>query len=297
MSKPKGCTYLTKSQQVSYDKMSLKSFDELTTKEADTFNIYKAKIERFNDPELSQAAKKYLISRYCWEKYNKGTLSIAEKRSSLIKGNELEEDGIKILSKRDKTEYKKASEFVYNEYIFGKCDIFSSKIRKIIDIKVSWGIHGYLPNHITKLSEKYWLQMQGYLDLYGLEYGEVCYVLLNTPLYLIERERATYSEKYMLGEITVEKYEEMMEKLELCYNYNKIPKKRKVITFQVHRDKDVMNMVYKRVLKCREWLNEFDILHTDNKKIITLEEHYGITSKKSHIERDTEQSFENDTGG
>lgn len=139
--------------------------------------------------------------------------------------------------------------------------------------------------YITTLSVKYWMQMQAYLELYDLEVGEVCWVLLNTPPFLIERERTKFTEKYMTGEIEAEKFEEHMERLDLNYDYNIIPRKRKIITFVVNRERSFMEKVSKKVEKCREWMAEFDKIHSDNKKIITLSDKYA-----SNIEEDNTES-------
>lgn len=286
MSRPKGCTDLTPAQKETVAKLSLK--DEFNEKETRTLEVLMAKKERFNNPELSVAAKKYMITRYSWDKYNCGTLSVNDKASSLVKGNELEADAIKMLSKRDRTKYIRGDEFISNDFIFGRCDIYSPERKKVVDIKVSWGIHSYLPNHITELSTKYWMQMQAYLDLYDLDKGEVCWVLLNTPLFLLDREKTKFTEKYMTGEIDAEKFEENMERLDLNYDYSKIPNSRKIITFVVNRERGFMEKVYKKVEKCREWMAEFDKIHSDNKKIITLSEKYASNFQEDNTEYNTD---------
>lgn len=282
MARPKGCTDLTASQKERYSILQAK--EELNESEKKTFDILTAKKERFNNPELSVAAKRYLITRYSWEKYNRGTLSVNEKSSCIVKGNDLEADAIKMLSKRDRTKYIRGVDFVSNDFIFGKCDIYSPDRGKVVDIKVSWGIHSYLPNHIAELSTKYWMQMQAYLELYNLEKGEVCWVLLNTPLFLLDREKTRFTEKYMTGEIDAEKFEEAMERLDLNYDYSQIPNTRKIITFVVSRERGFMEKVYRKVEKCREWMAEFDKIHSDNKKNITLSEKYAATFQEDNTE-------------
>lgn len=294
MAKPKHCTDLTVSQKAAYQKLTTK--EELSVKEQETLEILNAKLQRFNDPELSVAAKKYLIKRYSWAKYNRGTLPAEQKSSFLIKGNELESDGIEVMKLRDSIDYERPCEFAENAYLFGRCDIISKENNKIVDVKVSWGIHSYLPHHITKLSEKYWWQMQGYMELYNVDHAEVCYILLNTPAHLLERERAKHTEKYLFGEIDCEKYEEEMEKCDLCYDYSKIPAKRKVMTFVVEREPNLMEQVYKKVERCRQWLSDFDRLHTSNKKILTSMEDYAINSKENSAEPDPDEPHQGNQG-
>jgi len=132
------------------------------------------------------------------------------------------------------------------------------------------------------------MQMQAYLELYNLEFGEVCWVLLNTPPFLLERERTKFTEKYMTGEIDAEKFEENMERLDLNYDYSIIPNKRKIITFTVTRERGFMEKVYQKVKKCREYMAEFDKIHSDNKKIITLSEKYAANFQEDNPESDTD---------
>lgn len=295
MTRPKHCTDLTTAQRATYQRLNAKP--ELNEKDIETLDVLNAKIQRFNDPELSAAAKKYLIKRYSWAKYNKGTLPAEQKSSFLVKGNELEQDGIEILKQKDGIDYERPTEFTENGFLFGRCDIISRENRKVLDVKVSWSIHSFLPNYITKLSEKYWWQMQGYMELYDADVAQVRYVLLNTPAHLIERERSKHVEKYLFGEIDSEKFEEEMEKLDLCYDYTKIPDKRKIITYEFEREPSIIPLVYKKIEKCREWLSEFDSTHVLNKKIVTSMGDYAIQSKENNPESDSADSCESDTGG
>jgi hypothetical protein len=272
MSKPRNCRDLTK-RQVD-DLAKLLQLEELSEKQRTTLKILSDKKQRSLDPGLSQVAYGYLIRRYGFEKYNKRIASTVFGKSTCIKGNELEDESIKVISSLDKVKYEKCCEVVRNDYIFGICDIISPLKDKIIDVKTSWNINTFLPYLSGTLDRSYWFQMQGYLELYNIEVGEVCFVLLNTPPYLVERERAKYTEKYIFGEISRERYDEEISKIELAFNYNKIPLKRKVIRFQVNRCRELMPLLYKKVDKCRTWLNEFEEIHLASKRSITTSEFY-----------------------
>ena len=294
MSRSKNCNDLTANQKKIYQNLSSK--EALSEKEKATLSILSKKVQRFNDPELSSAAKNYMLTRFSWERYNRGSLSIHQKSCAIIKGNELEGDAISFVNSHEKDDFTKQTEFISNDYIFGCCDAISSS-GKVTDIKVAWSIHNFLPKHISKLSDKHWFQMQGYLDLYDKEVGEIKYVLLNTPEILLERERAKCLEKYQLGEIDSEKFEDDMERLSLNYNYSKVNYNRKIITYVVNRDRELMARVKRKVELCRLWLLEFDKIHSSNKKIVTLSEHHDTKSKASSTECDTDECVENDSGG
>lgn len=285
MGKPKGCNDLNKSQRKKYDDLLKK--ETLTDSEIIDLGFLNDKIAKFNNPDLSMTAIKYMIKRYAWEKYNKGSLSVVDNKSSIVKGNELEPMAIKCSEEMDGVKYDIPSDFKYNDYIFGKCDGIDNENGKIVDVKVSWAIHSFLPNHISNLSTKYWYQAQGYMELYNLDKAEVKFVLLNTPEYLINKERVKYIEKYQIGEIDSDKYEEEMEKLDLCYDYSKIPKKRKIITFVVNRDKEAIKRVYLKIEKCRKWLKEFDKLHIKNKPILVSSDKYLNVTEEDNPDSNT----------
>lgn len=80
--------------------------------------------------------------------------------------------------------------------------------------------------------------------------------------------------KSFLGEDCREKYDYNMSKLELQYDYNKIPMKRRIIRYEVERYKPLISIVKRKVELCREWLYEFDKVHLLNRNIITSPEHY-----------------------
>lgn len=294
MSRPRNCKDLTINQKKTYQILSSKEM--LNEKESETLRVLSEKIEQFNDPELSSAAKNYMLTRFSWERYNRGSLSIHQKSCAILKGNELEGDAISFVNAHEKDDFIKQTEFISNDYIFGCCDAISSS-GKVTDIKIAWSIHNFLPKHISKLSDKHWFQMQGYLELYDKEVGEIKYVLLNTLDILLEHERAKCLEKYQLGEIDSEKFEDDMEKLLLNYNYSKVNDNRKIITYVVNRDRELMTRVKRKVELCRNWLLEFDKIHSGNKKIVTLSEQHDTKSKASSTECDTDECVENDSGG
>lgn len=283
MTVPQSATPLTKSEKNKFDKLILN--EELSPTEIATLERLTKKQERHNDPELSKTAIKHLVKRYAWEKYNKRTACMGIGRSSLAKGNELEEQAIEMISRLDKTKYVKSQERVTNDFLVGKCDVLSLSKTKIIEVKTVWSVGTFLPQSLYTLERRYWMQMQGYLDLHKMTYGQVCIVLLNTPPHLIERERARYTERYVFGEIDREKYDEEMEKLDLSFHYDKIPEKRRVIRFDVHACPEFIEKVYRTVEKCRIWLNEFEYYHLTNKTMSTSYDDY---KKKNSAEDNPE---------
>lgn len=289
MSKPPHCTDLTKPQRAAFEKIQAKQrLGEIDEKERDKLEFFLAKVKRYNDPELSKTAITYLIRRYAIDKYNKKIAATGQLRAFAAKGSQLENQAIKLLSEVDGIDYIRPDEPVSNGFILGRCDAICPNKTKIIDAKVSWSSVTFLATRNNKLKKEHWYQMQGYLWLYGVDYGEVRQVLLNTPEHLADRERLRQTERYMMGEIDKDLYDEKMEELETCYDYDSIPMRRRIITFGVHRNEEVISKIARRVERCREFLNEFEKMHLQNKIVLTLPEDYiNAASEEDSTEPDT----------
>lgn len=293
MSTPKYVTALTDKQVATLSLLKMK--EEKTIKDFQTIIHLTEKAAKWDDPPLNKTAMMYLTKRYGWEKYAKKAASIGAQMAFYEKGTLLEGEAIELLSTLDKTGYTKNNEALTNDYLLGKCDIVTPGKSKIIDIKVAWNISTFLGVFNSPLKPLYWYQMQGYLDLYQLDHGEVCFCLLNTPEGLVEREKIKLLNKYVFGEINREDYDKNMESLDLSLSYNNIPMKRRVVRFRVDRRPELMPKVYKKVEKCREWLTAFEKSHVFNKEIITLAEHYAY-AKENNIESDPDEPREIDQG-
>lgn len=244
---------------------------------------------------LSKVAENYLIKRYGWEKFAKKTASTGNQFAFYEKGTLLEGEAVELLSRLDRVKYVRNTKLVTNDYLLGKCDIISPDRKMIIDTKVSWNISTFMTALNGPLKAMYWYQMQGYLELYNVDHGYVCFCLLNTPVELVEREKVKLLNKYVFGEINREDYEKKMESLELSLTYNNIPLKRRVIRFRVNRYPDLMPKIQWKVEKCREWLTNFESLHTFGEEIITLPEDYAHT-KENNSQLDAVEPCEIDEG-
>ena len=274
VSRPRGYNDLTKKDVQKRDKLLSK--EEKTQEDLDELEFYRLKHENYLFPPLSEAAKDYLVEQYSKEKYNIRRASLGGLLSPTVrKGIALESEGVELVSFLDKIKYERPTDPSNNEYLIGRCDAINPINNKLIDIKVSWNAYNFMSNRKdNKLSFYNWCQMQGYLELYGLNHGQVCFVLVNTPQHLIDQEQATLFKKYTFGEINREKYEQELEKYDSIFDYSKIPINKRVIRFEVEKQPDFIDFVYKKVQMGRDFLNEFERNFLSNKNIITLREDY-----------------------
>lgn len=295
---PRNVKWLTSAEEPKYAALFLRiqNNEVLTEKENSYFDKLQSKINRFNDPELSVTAIKKLTRRYSFEKYNKRTAATFNyTRGTQLKGTQLENEAIELLSRHDKSKYIKCDVSAENDYLLGRCDVLYEAGNKIVEVKTSWNVNTIMQQEAIGLSSKIWWQAQGYLDVYDKDICEVSFVLVNTPPHLIAQERSKLDMKYTYGEIARDKYDEELEKFELFYDYSKIPLRRRVLTYVVNRDVDIMNYVYTRVYKCRLWLNQFEQQHSNRKKIITLSDDFD-RKKKNNSEFDTAEPLSGDEG-
>jgi hypothetical protein len=290
---PKTCLPLNKNQEAKL--IDLLANNERGPKEENLLLKYVAKKAAADNAPLSKVAISHLVRRYGYEKYAKKTAAKGHQFSFYEKGTLLEEEAIDLLSRVDKVSYKRNSGLIYNEFILGKVDVHSEQRKAILDVKCAWNISTFMNVLNAPLKAIYWYQMQGYLELYDIDYGEVCFCLLNTPESLIDREKIRLLNKYVFGEISREDYERHMETLELSLTYNNIPMRKRVIRFRVNRYRELMPKVYKKVEKCRDWLSNFEGMHTLGKEIITLPEDYAHT-KENNTQSDSDESCEIDEG-
>jgi len=292
MARPKGCNDLTQKDAKILAAVLLKEEKD----EADLAKIefYRQKREKFLNPPLSESAKDYLIERYSSEKYNVRRASTGGvQRPTIQKGVALEQEGVNLLRKVDNINYERPEVKVSNDYMVGLCDILCFSNKKLVDVKTSWNASNFMGNRRdNKLSFQHWCQIQGYLELYDIDFGQVSHVLVNTPPHLVDQEKAILFKKYTLGEITREKYEEESAKYLCIFDFEKIPEHKRVIRFDVPRCKEFIPMVYNKVDMSRVWLNEFERIFMSNKNIITLPEQYinAATKEEDNTEPDSTES-------
>jgi len=288
---PKGVKPLKK-DLIKYEKL-LNSESEKSEDELKFIKEVSDKIDIFNDCPLSQTTISALIRQYGKKVYNKKIAAKGDAMSFLKKGTDMEGEAVDLLSKIDKKDYQLVTDNIENEYLIGRCDIIQPE--KIIDTKISWNINAFLKSRTSKLTAKYWYQMQGYMELYNVGEAEVVFLLLNTPPELIEREKIKLLNKFMIGEIDRDKYELDVDNIESAFTYSSIPLNRRVFRYRLKREPQIFDTVYRKVEKAREWMQQFDKDMKTN--IFVVPSGIYLDTEKNNIEPDSNESLENDTGG
>lgn len=257
-SRPKGISMPNKNAKKKYEKL-INSDSQKTEDEIKFLREYDNQVYMYYNHPLSKKTMDALVRQYGRFVYNKKTASTGgDGMSFLKKGTDMEVEAVELLSKIDKTEYKLSAEKIENEYLVGQCDIICRDRNLIIDTKVSWNVNSFLKNRTSSLDEKYWYQMQGYMELYDVNEAEVVFLLLNTPPELIERERVKLLNRFMIGEIDRDKYDIDLDNIESAFTYNNTPLKKRYFRYRVKRDKGVIDAIYKKADKARLWVIDFE---------------------------------------
>jgi hypothetical protein len=197
---------------------------------------------------LSQTTKTYLQELAVEEIYG-----IRKEFSSRYtdKGNEVEELSIALCNDVLNLGfiYKNEDHFT-NDWIKGTPDVNTDEI--LLDVKSSWDATTF-PFFDTELKNKdYFYQLQGYMWLTGKEECLLCYCLIDTPLQIVEDEIRREHWKASL----IEESLDLRAFVQAKHTFGHIPKEKRLKTFKIVKDDEVIEAIKTRIEECREYYNE-----------------------------------------
>lgn len=232
-----------------------KSADELLFRASSLGNIM-TKSKSKSDP-IGATAKTNLVDVFVSNVYERNT-QIDTKFTN--KGNQVEDDSITLLSRIEKSIFRKNETWLKNEFISGTPDLFIGKsiheAEVIIDIKSSWDIFTFYRAITSKLKPIYYWQVQAYMALSGAKKARIVYCLVNTPEELIESEKQKAF--YRLGQPQIDDDDLQLEfrRIEANSIYDDIPMDERIFSFEVERNDDDIKSAYEKIKLCRIWMNE-----------------------------------------
>lgn len=220
-------------------------------------------LEANKDEEyLSKSCQSYLTKTYALEKYNR-IKDVQTKE--MVKGVEVEDTSIELFSKMEGKWYEKNTSRLNNGIVSGTPDLFDGesidKAERVIDIKSSYDIETFLKNITQPLSSTYYWQIQGYLWLTSAPIGVISYCLVNTPESIVNQQAEYLMRKLDVATTENPLYKREYEKLVRNMTFDDIPMEERIIRIEVQRNDDDIEKIYKKVLKCREYLQEFQEKH------------------------------------
>lgn len=238
----------------------------------DTLNERLAELEHTKDEEpLPQTAKSYLKKYYAFLKYGKWSAALDKGNKYTNKGKLAEGDSIALLAELDKISLEKNEERLENEFLTGVPDILvrdnELRVVYIYDAKTSWDVETFFDNLDKELNPLYWWQLQGYMALTGCNVGEVSYCLVNTPETLLEGEKYALLKRFDVVSEEDPSFKKAYNELMNNSTFDDMPIEARRLKFIVERDEEAIQKIYKRVEKCREYLQTLQELH--NKGVFT----------------------------
>jgi hypothetical protein len=197
---------------------------------------------------LSQTTKTYLQELAVQEIYG-----IRKEFSSRYtdKGNEVEELSIALCNDVLNLGFiYKNEEHYSNDWITGTPDVNTDEI--LLDVKSSWDATTF-PFFDTELKNKdYFYQLQGYLWLTNKTEALLCYCLIDTPLQIVEDEIRREHWKASL----IEESLDLRAFVQAKHTFGHIPKEKRLKTFKIAKDDEVIEAIKTRIEECREYYNE-----------------------------------------
>ena len=194
---------------------------------------------------LSKTCKSYLQELAIEEMYG-----IKKEFSSRYtdKGIEVERESIDLV--QDNCDFGfmyKNEEHFENDYLTGTPDVNTDNI--LLDVKSSYDASTF-PFFSEDIPNKdYYYQLQGYMALTGKRKSVLAYCLVNTPYQIVEDEvRRAHWKEHLIDE-----NEELRADVEARHNFDHIPPEKRIKTFEVRYEKDVVKAIYDRVKECREY--------------------------------------------
>ena len=194
---------------------------------------------------LSKTCKSYLQELAIEEMYG-----IKKEFSSRYtdKGIEVERESIDLV--QDNCDFGfmyKNEEHFENDYLTGTPDVNTDNI--LLDVKSSYDATTF-PWFEEEIPNKdYYYQLQGYMALTGKRKSVLAYCLVNTPFQIVEDEvRRAHWQEHLIDES-----EELRADVEARHNFDHIPPEKRIKTFIVRYDKEVVKAIYERIKECRKY--------------------------------------------
>jgi len=241
--------------------------------------------EKRDNPELGEVTKKRLIKVFAKEMYGRED-DINSKY--MEKGKAIEEDGISLFSRVKGRFYKKNDVRITNRYVSGEPDLSDTETsniqdaEEIIDIKSSWSLITFLNSKLDKkINSNYRWQGLTYLALVPkAKQFRLVYVLVNSPAFIIDDEKRklawtmreissdSVNPEYIAACCQLEKNHifdmPLFIKQNPGYNFHNtewknewdIPMVDRVHEFVIQRDEQAIDKMYKKIVRCRKYLEE-----------------------------------------
>ena len=168
----------------------------------------------------------------------------------LQRGNESEQDALDYVA--DRLGYGvliKNEQFFENEFMCGTPDAILNTV--VIDTKCAWSWET-MPIFDTECKNNdYYYQAQCYMHMTGIHSFKLCYVLLDTPVHMIEKEACRWCMNNGYGGLDEKIHNDFIARM----TYNDVPDSLKLKVFDITYSPDSIHRIEQRVILCREYIS------------------------------------------
>ncbi len=238
-----------------------------------------------NEPlPLSDGTKSFLTSLYAEIKYGKWnpTKDIGNKYTA--KGKAAEKDSIILVSTLEGEFYEKNDLLVENHWLRGTPDIIVGSdpynAEKIIDVKTPWDCETFFSNLNSETVDPiYYFQMQGYMAITNAPFAEVHFCLVNIPDDMLNSEKMKLFNRSGAMFDTDPAYLKDEARLVKNLTFDDMAIEERRIKFTIPRNEEDIQRIYRKVEKCRPYLEEIEKKHLFGIDAFILEQ---IQTEASH---------------
>lgn len=207
---------------------------------------------------LSETTKTHLEDIWLRNEYGYNDVVLTDE---MLKGLLCEQDAMQLVQDvandgifREKFK----GDTLLNGYITGNPDIvIVEKNGELVveDTKCSFTIKTFFNAEMTKLYE--W-QLRGYMWLVGAKKARLRYALVDTPLEIIQELQKKAFFKFGCDENNKE-YIRFCEQIEKNHTFSHIPAEKRLKTFEITHDDDMIEILKLQIDKCTEYYNSLTL--------------------------------------
>lgn len=213
---------------------------------------------------ISKANENVLRTIYSREKYKKYPQSSSKDYSlQMVNGTMSEKASLELSKEVLGSKIKVSKGSISNDHLKGIIDGYTGrtvyKANHIYEIKTSANYETFLNNaNSEKERSDYYWQVMGYLSITGAKKGTIIHTCVSYHPDIITQEIGRYLAKIRGLNVPSEIVDKQIDRIRNNMTFDDIPKNERVATFTVERNEQEIELIRKKVLSFRVWLNDFE---------------------------------------
>lgn len=238
---------------------------ELTKTDLDNYPKLIKREEAELEPFLiSKANENVLRTIYSREKYNKYPQSSSKDYSlQMVNGTMSEKVSLDLSREVLDKKIKVVKGLISNDHLKGIIDGYTGrtvyKANHVYEIKTAANYETFLNNaNSEKERSDYYWQVMGYLSITGAKKGTIIHTCVSYHPDIITQEIGRYLAKIRGLNVPSEIVDKQIDRIRNNMTFDDIPKNERVATFTVERNEQEIELIRKKVLSFRVWLNDFE---------------------------------------